>query len=162
MRFLQILLLLLTSTVTSQRYEKNYRFSVLQNIFYQSYYDFNLFNSECAILQMTPISDRQISFQLYSKNFDNSTIIKSEMQYLSDYETMKCFDVYPPTPRLESICIKEIAVPNPNYIIFTNKANNFYYGMVSSYNYNSLLYTRLLLYNKSQIVQQDCIFSGRD
>ena len=160
MRFLQILLLLFAS-VTSQRYEKNYRFSVLQNIFYQSFYDYNMFNSECAILQMTPISDRQISFQLYSKKFDNSTIIKSEMQYLSDYETMKCFDVNPVISSLDSICIKEIAVPNPNYIIFTNKANNFYYGMVSSYNYNNLLFNRLLLYNKSQLVQQDCFFSER-
>lgn len=143
--------------ILAQRYEKNYRFSIFQNSFYQSYYNHNIYNLSCTIAQYTPISDYKISYQL---NF-NSGSLKGEMEFESDYRWMTCFQLNPPINNLESICIKEMGIPNANYIIFTNKENDFYYGMVRNPIYDNLLLQRLSLYNTSIFSIEECPFPGK-
>jgi len=84
--------LFLIHFVMGQRYEKNFRFSVFQNSFYPSYYNYNIYNSSCTIAQYTAISDRQISFQL---NSNSTNILKGDMEYESDYRFMTCFQIHP-------------------------------------------------------------------
>jgi len=158
MRFPKFLFLFFIMA-NGQRYEKNYRFSVFQSSFYQSYFDQNIFNDSCIISQFTPISDRQILFQF---NLNSTEILKGQMEYETDYQWMTCFRLnLPSLPILTSLCIKEIGVANANYIIFTNKQNDFVYGAVKNPIYNDLLFQRMLLYNKTALYLENCTFPGK-
>jgi len=153
------LFFIMGNVLNAQRYEKNYRFSVFQSSFYQSYFDQNIFNDSCIISQFTPISDRQILFQF---NLNSTQIFKGQMEYETDYQWMTCFRLnLPNLPILTSLCIKEMGVADANYIIFTNKQNDFVYGVVKNPIFNDFLYKRIRLYNKTELNLENCPFPGK-
>ena len=130
----------------------NFRFGYLKNNYYESYHDMDIFNRTCTIAQFTSISDTKLLYR-FTWEENNSTIKINKGQMILDpsYLYRTCFILSPHLENVQDLCIEEIGNPTADFIIFTNKNNDFHYGMIKNLSWRSKLLERLLYYNTSQL-----------
>lgn len=139
------------------RFEKNYRFSNLQSIYYSSYQEISL-NLSCAIFQFTPVTDISLLYEISSTTSSLLTLYKGEMQWMPEIDIMNCFVLEPSVLGVRSFCIREIGIPSNSYLILTNTLGDFAYGLVNTPRYEQILFSRMMFYNTSIIDKPDCGF----
>ena len=158
----------ITSTVEGARFEKNYRFSDLQSIYYSSYHDNEdtLAGFSCAIFQFTPVSDYTLLYEISTTSSTITTtsqpqaliLYKGEMRWMPEVDTMNCFLLQPTVLGMHSFCIREMGVSSNSYLIMTNQTGEYVYGLVHTPQNEDLLYSRILLYNTSSVTKNNCGF----
>jgi len=172
MKFLQGILMttiIICCGVAGTRFEKNFRFSDLQSIYYSSFHEKeNNMNLSCAIFQFTPVSDFTLLYEISittttSANTSTTppllTLYKGEMRKMVEVDIMNCFELQPPVLGMQTFCIREMGVMSNSYLIITNVTGDFVYGLVHIPDKDEgILLSRLLLYNTSTVQKENCGF----
>jgi hypothetical protein len=150
--------------IEGARFEKNYRFSDLQSIYYSSYHDneANLLGFTCAIFQFTPVSDYTLLYEISTspilQQIPTLNLYKGEMRWMPEVDIMNCFLLQPPVLGMHSFCIREIGVSSNSYLIMTNESSEYVLGLLHTPQNEDLLYSRILLYNTTSVTKKDCGF----
>jgi hypothetical protein len=169
MKFLQGIIMttiILFYSVANSRFEKHFRFSDLQSIYYSSFHEKESnMNLSCAIFQFTPVSDFTLLYEISITSTTSTTpplltLYKGEMRKMLEVDIMNCFRLQPPVLGMQTFCIREMGVMSNSYLIITNVTGDFVYGLVHiPHKDEEILLSRLLLYNTSTVQKENCGFN---
>lgn len=139
-------------------HNQNSRFSLINNIYYQSYYDHDILQDRCCILLFSTISDIQLIYQIsvLESNQTQLKMYKGNCFLDTLYKYKTCFNLDPPFFHVDHFCFKEIGNTNANFIIITDKMDNYFNGFIINVEEENNLYERILYYNNTIIQNKNC------
>ena len=152
-------LAILSIMVASNAQNISYRFSGLNTLYYESFYNHPVFSHTCCIAHFTPISDRRLLFQFnWLDSSKKLSIQKGEMFFQNDYKFKNCFLMNPVQEGVSELCIQETGNHQADFLIITDKLQTFFYGYVKNFSSLPVLEDRMRYYTDT-VVPADCHYN---